>query len=169
MAVRQILLLGNPLLYEKCAAVKREELAGLAEVEGDLHDTLLEFRRRNGSGRALAAPQIGVNKRLVYMHIDNEPTLFINPELDRLSPEMMEVWDDCLSFPGLLVRVRRHRSCRISYRDREWNLREMLLEDDLSELLQHECDHLDGILAVERAIDGKAFSMAGETVSGPVR
>jgi peptide deformylase len=127
-------------------------------VVRDLHDTLMDCRARIGAGRAIAAPQIGVMKRLVYMHID-KPVVFLNPVLDQKSTEMIELWDDCLSFPDLLVRVRRHRSCRIRFRDMQWKPRELALEADLSELLQHECDHLDGVLAVARAIDGQSFAL----------
>ena len=75
---------------------------------------------------------------------------------------MFAVWDDCLCFPDLLVKVRRHRSCRIRYRDPHGHERERFLEDDLSELLQHEYDHLDGILAVSRAIDGRSLALRGQ-------
>jgi peptide deformylase len=88
--------------------------------------------------------------------------VFINPELDMTSKEMIEVWDDCMCFPDLLVRVKRHQSCRISYHNEEWEKKEMRLEGDLSELLQHEFDHLDGILAVSRAIDGRSFALKSQ-------
>ena len=161
MAVREILLLGHPKLYEVCAPVEPEEVAGLRAVVADLHDTMMDFRRRTGAGRAIAAPQIGVMKRLVYMHIDR-PIVFFNPVLDERSEAMVELWDDCMSFPDLLVRVRRHQSCRIRYHDLDWQPQTWHLEGDLAELLQHECDHLDGILAVARALDGHAFALRSE-------
>ena len=161
MAVRDILLLGNPLLYEECSPLELHELADMKPVVKDLHDTLHDFRARYGAGRAIAAPQIGVMKRLVYMDIDR-PVVFINPVLDEKSDDWMELWDDCMSFPDLLVRVRRHRSCMIRYRDLEWNEQEWLLEDDLSELLQHEVDHLNGILAVSRAVGPAAFALRSQ-------
>jgi peptide deformylase len=157
MAVREILLLGNPELWKKSDPVVPGDLAALRSVMTDLHDTLMDFRERYGTGRAIAAPQIGVHKRFVYMHID-APTVFLNPRLEDLSTELFELWDDCMSFPDLLVRVRRHQSCRIVYRDMDWTEQMCTLRDGLSELLQHECDHLDGILAVERAIDGRSFA-----------
>ena len=157
MAAREILLLGNPALYEVSREVGPDELPGIETVVRDLHDTMFDFRSRHGAGRAIASPQIGVLKRLVYMHIDS-PLTFINPVIYDASDEMMDIWDDCMSFPDLLVRVRRHARCRIRFRDLEWNERRMDLEGDLSELLQHECDHLDGILAVMRAIDEKSFA-----------
>jgi peptide deformylase len=129
-------------------------------VVSDLHDTLMAFRREFGPARAVAAPQIGVLKRLVYMHID-APEVFINPVIEEPSEEMFELWDDCMSFPELLVRVRRHRSCRIRYRDLEWNEHTRLLTD-LSELLQHECDHLDGVLATMRALDERSIILRSE-------
>ena len=161
MAVREILLLGNPALYEVCRPVTKEECEGLESVVEDLHDTLVDFRARRGAGRAVAAPQIGVIRRVVYLLVD-EPEVLINPVLDRKSNEMMAVWDDCMSFPDLRVCVWRHRTCRIRYRDLGWNERERTLTDDLSELLQHETDHLDGILAVSRAMNGRAFALQGQ-------
>lgn len=161
MAIREILLLGNPLLYQLCEEVREDELPMIRSAVDDLHDTLMSFRSRHGVGRAIAAPQIGVMKRLVYMNMD-EPTVFLNPVLSDLSEEKFELWDDCMSFPDLLVRVSRHRSCTVSYRDLDWHLNSAALKDDLSELLQHECDHLDGILAVSRAVDEKSFSLSSQ-------
>ena len=161
MAVREILLLGNPKLFEMCEPVQETEIEQIRPIIQDLHDTLMAFRQKYNAGRAIAAPQIGALKRLVYMHI-GEPVVFINPILDLKSPEMMELWDDCMSFPDLLVKVHRHQRCRITYRDENWEERHMALEGDLSELLQHEVDHLDGILAVQRAIDHKSFALRSQ-------
>jgi len=121
-----------------------------------LHDTLLAFRKKHGAGRAIAAPQIGIQKRLLYMYIDH-PVVMINPSLEFPDDEKMEVMDDCMSFPNLLVKVMRYKRCSIHYTDLEKNACKMELEGDLSELLQHEYDHLDGILAVMRGIDEKSF------------
>ena len=161
MTVRDILLLGHPKLYELSDPVEENEIHRMGEVVSDLHDTMMAFREKYGAGRAIAAPQINVMKRLIYMHID-EPTVMINPVIDRKSPEMMVVWDDCMCFPDLLVRVKRHRTCRIVFRDMAWQKREMFLEGDLSELLQHEYDHLDGILAVSRAMDARSFALKSQ-------
>ncbi len=158
MAAREILLLGDPRLYEIAAPIRSDELGSLQSVITDLHDTLIALRETHGMGRAIAAPQISVPKRVIYVHND-KPTVFINPVLDKKSPEMIELWDDCMSFPNLRVKVRRHKSCRITCRDLEWNDFQLDLQDDLSELLQHEYDHLDGILAVARAINGRSFDM----------
>ena len=161
MAVREILQLGNSLLYQPTKELDQSEIEYVQRVVDDLHDTMMAFRKEHGIGRAIAAPQIGEMIRLVYMHID-KPVVFINPILDQLSPEKFRLWDDCMSFPNLLVHVERHRSCRITYRDTSWRLNQMELSGDLSELLQHECDHLDGVLAVSRAIDARSFAYRSE-------
>jgi peptide deformylase len=162
MAVREILLLGNPLLYDVSEPVEQGELARMADVAAELHDTLIDFRKRYGAGRAIAAPQVGVRKRLICMCIHGDVTVFVNPSLSALSVDMMSVWDDCMCFPDLLVRVMRHGTCRLRYRDLRWTEHEMLLEGDLSELLQHEYDHLDGVLAVSRAMDGHSFALRSQ-------
>ena len=161
MAVREIYQLGNKKLYEVSDEVKVEELSQMRQVVEDLHDTMMNFRKVYGVGRAIAAPQIGVMKRVLYMNID-KPVAFINPELVDKSEELMELWDDCMCFPNLLVWVKRHSSLTIRYRDLNWEMQEMKLQGDLSELLQHEYDHLDGILATMRAVDGKSFSFRDE-------
>ncbi|MGI6576146.1 MAG: peptide deformylase [bacterium] len=159
MAVKDILLLGDSRLYEHALQVKQAELPWIQEVIRDLHDTLLDFRKKFGAGRAIAAPQIGVPKRLIYLYINEPPVIFINPQLTDKSDEMMEIWDDCMSFPNLYVKVLRHKKCTITYRDLTWQKNSLPLEGDLAELLQHEYDHLNGILAVSRALDGQSFAL----------
>jgi peptide deformylase len=151
-----ILPLGDPRLYQKCEPVQREELDSLKPVIQDLHDIIFEFRAKYNAGRAIAAPQIGCMKRLIYMHID-KPVVFINPVLSNLSDELFELWDDCMCFPNLLVRLKRHRSLTITYRDENWKEQSWDMKDDLSELLQHEYDHLEGVLATQRAINDQSF------------
>ena len=155
---REILLLGNPALYEISEEVKEEELELLRPVFEDMFDCIRGIRRDYGFGRAIAAPQIGVKKRLICMLTD-QPRVIINPTLEPVGDEMMELWDDCMSFPKLLVRVRRYRRCILRYRDENWQPQELLMEDGMSELIQHEYDHLNGILATMRAVDSKSFAM----------
>lgn len=154
--LEMILPLGDPRLYEVSSPVSQEEVSSLSPVIRDLHEILFEFRARYHAGRAIAAPQIGVLKRLIYMHVE-KPTVIINPVLTDLSKEMFELWDDCMCFPNLLVRLRRHRSLRLTFLDEHWHEHTWTLNDALSELIQHEYDHLDGILATQRAIDDKSF------------
>lgn len=161
MPVKEILLLGNPKLYEISQPIKKEELEKIKQPIQDLHDTLMDFRAKHNCGRAIAAPQIGVMKRLIYMFID-EPRVFINPIIENPSIEMIELWDDCMSFPNLLVKVSRHETIELRYRNEDWQEKNITLKNDLSELLQHECDHLDGILAVARAIDETSFAFKSQ-------
>lgn len=151
-----LLLLGDPRLYAVCEPVERSELPLVKEWVADLDNVMKEVKARYHFGRAIAAPQLGIMKRLIYMNIDR-PVVFINPELIHLSEDLFELWDDCMSFPNLLVRVKRHRSLTIRYMDEQWQSREWDMQDDLSELLQHEYDHLNGVLCTMRAIDEKSF------------
>lgn len=154
--LKEILLLGNDALYKKSLPIEKEELDSIKETVLDLHDTLIDFRKKHNAGRAIAAPQIGVFKRLIYMYID-KPIVFINPILKFDNKEIMEVMDDCMSFPNLLVKVNRYKECTVMYKDIDFINRTIKFEGDLSELIQHEYDHLDGILATMRAIDNKSF------------
>ena len=159
---KKILLLGNPKLYEVSEEIKREELEELRPVFTDLFDCIKGIRRDYGFGRAIAAPQIGVQKRLICILTD-KPYVIINPTLEFVGDEMMELMDDCMSFPNLLVRVRRYRHCILRYLDENWEIQEMRMDDDMAELIQHEYDHLDGILATMRAIDNKSFVIKRES------
>ena len=152
--VKEILLLGNVQLYELSEEVQKEE--DLTELIQNLRDTLLDYRNKYHAGRAIAAPQIGVKKRVIYFNTDKE-IVFVNPMLTFPDNEKMEVLDDCMSFPNLLVKVMRYKRCTITYMTPTWEQKKIELEGDLSELLQHEYDHLDGILATMRAIDNKSF------------
>lgn len=155
---REILLLGDPQLYEISEEVEREELEGLRPVFEDMFDCIRGIRRDYGFGRAIAAPQIGLKKRLICILTD-KPYVILNPTLEFVGEEKMELMDDCMSFPNLLVRVQRYRHCILRYRDENWQEQELRMDDDMSELIQHEYDHLDGILATMRAVDNKSFVM----------
>ena len=130
----------------------------------DLSDTLAGFRDATGYGRGIAAPQIGLLKRVIFIRM--QPAGFcgplINPEIAWLSETSMELWDDCFSFPDLMVRVSRAAQIRVDYQDDRGLKQTIEAEGDLSELLQHEIDHLDGILAVQRAISPQAFATRAE-------
>ena len=153
---RTILLLGDPRLYEPSEEVKREELEQLRPVFADMFDCIKGIRRDYGFGRAIAAPQIGVQKRLICILTD-KPYVILNPQLEFIGDEQMELLDDCMSFPGLLVKVERYRRCTVRCRDLDWRECRFTFEDDLSELIQHEYDHLDGILATMRAVDKRSL------------
>ncbi len=154
--VRDILKLGNPQLYEISEEVTEADKDNLQEWITDLHDTLMNYKKIYGAGRAIAAPQLGIQKRLVYMHTD-KPYVIINPMLTFPDDERYVLMDDCMSFPGLMVKVERYKHADISYLDERFEPQCMHLEGDYAELLQHEYDHLDGILATMRAVDNKSL------------
>ena len=155
-SLAQLLYLGDPRLYEVCEEVVQEDLPEVAAWAERLHEVILAIRAKYGFGRAIAAPQLGIMKRMVYMYTD-KPYIFLNPIITSASEEMMELWDDCMSFPNLLVRLKRHKEIQISYRDAQWQAHTWTIRDDQSELLQHEIDHLDGILCTMRALDDQSF------------
>ncbi|MDB5090672.1 MAG: Peptide deformylase [Mucilaginibacter sp.] len=154
--LNDLLLLGDPRLYETCEAVLKTELPLVKNWVADMDNVMKEIRLKYNFGRAIAAPQLGIMKRLIYMNIDR-PVVFINPQLSGLSDELFELWDDCMSFPNLLVKVKRHQLLTINYLDENWEPHEWKMEGALSELLQHEYDHLNGILCTMRAIDERSF------------
>lgn len=158
MSAREILLLGDERLYRVSEEVREGEVHAIRDVVEDLHDTMAAFRRSHGWGRAIAAPQIGVSKRIVCMNVDT-PLSLVNPVLYDHSAEKLTFWEDCMSFPELLVRLENPRSCRLIYRDLDWREHRVYLEGEMAELLQHEVDHLDGILAVQRVLDGRSIAL----------
>lgn len=164
MAVRKILQLGNPLLWEESAPVERPTSEETGALAGDLDDTLAAFREEHGFGRGIAAPQIGVLKRVIYVRMPDRTFdgPMINPKITWHSDERVELWDACFSLPNLMVRVSRAVKVRVEYFDSAGYVQTLEAEGDLAELLQHEIDHLDGILAVERALSPKSFSTRAE-------
>jgi len=161
MAIKDILLLGNPALTEKSEAVTEAQIDDAIKIGRDLEDTINRFRVKRGWGRAISAPQIGERRRIIFLNVDG-PKLVINPEVSEPSEETMEIWDDCMSFPDLLVKVRRHVSFTMTWRDEEWEPQKARIDGIYSELLQHEIDHLDGVLSVTRAIDDSSFALQSE-------
>jgi threonine dehydratase/peptide deformylase len=149
----EILVLGDARLRARADDVTQVDPGELARLAA----ALAEARARLGFGRAIAAPQIGIARRIIMMNLGAGPFAIVNPEITWRSDEMFDVWDDCLSVPDRLVLVRRHCSISLVFRDGAFRAREWRrLPADLSELLQHEIDHLDGVLMVDRAVDGDA-------------
>lgn len=150
MAARRILQLGDPLLRLISQPIAPLETGAVLQ---DLEDTLSEFRRGHGFGRAISAIQIGARVRVIFMQVDGVRYELINPELTWRSPESFELWDDCFSFPDLMVRLQRHCGVRLTHENRDGSASEIQATGALAELIQHEIDHLDGVLAVDRALD----------------
>ena len=162
MSKLDILQLGNPLLQEVCQPVETSASSTAALVR-DLADTLAAFRAERGFGRAIAAPQVGALARVVVVRVPGGfEAALLNPTIEARSADTFALWDDCFSFPELMVRVRRHVAVTVSYDDEHGARRRVDAERDLAELLQHEIDHLDGILAIERAVDARALCTRAE-------
>ncbi len=161
MAVRPILLLGNPVLREHCRRVRQLTHPTVNRAITDLRDTLLAFRNANGFGRGIAAPQIGLTERIIYVDYEFSGPM-INPVIERRSRKKFMLWDDCFSFPNILVKVERFQEVEVSFRGTDGRQHHLTASGGLSELLQHEIDHLDGILALDRAIDTRHIILRSE-------
>jgi peptide deformylase len=158
MAVQIVLQLGDPQLREVARAVDNPKSPEVAALVKDLADTLAHWRARTGYGRGIAAPQISVGLRVIFLQLPGEkPWPMVNPVITERSAEKIVVWDACLSFLSIFMQVERHREITVRYQDLQarWHEVHAGAERDLSELLQHEIDHLDGILALDRITDIK--------------
>ena len=158
MSVRDVLRMGHPVLRERAKPVERFGTPELRELLQDMRDTMAA---KNGAG--LAAPQIGVGQRLVIFGVDKNPrypdaeevpfTVLVNPKLVILTREIEEDWEGCLSVPGMRGIVPRYTKLRYSGFDIEGNPIERVAEGFHARVVQHECDHLDGILYPQRMTD----------------
>jgi peptide deformylase len=160
MPIRPILQLGDPLLRQRCSLVTNPASNETQELVADLADTLAHWRATTGYGRGIAAPQIGVLERVIFLKLPEvEPWPLINPEIIARSDQKIVVWDACLSFLSIFMQVERRREIRVQYQTLRGETVEIEVGEDrnLSELLQHEIDHLDGILAIDRVIDVKTI------------
>ncbi|MGE0354364.1 MAG: peptide deformylase [Gemmatimonadales bacterium] len=149
MSVHPVRLLGDPILRARCEPITRIRSTAVRVVVDDLRETFRDLKARSGYGRALSAPQIGAPMRIIYVEVD-KPWVLINPEIVDIGYEDFDVWDDCYSIPDLLVRVSRAHRIRVRYQDGKGSWVSADLEGPMAELIQHEIDHLDGVLSVDR-------------------
>ncbi len=162
MSVRNVLKMGDPRLLEKSIAVEPIDAAVLAPLLADMWDTMAE---ENGAG--LAAPQIGILQRVVVFgyrsnsrYPDSPPipeTVLINPVIEPLSEAREQCWEGCLSVPGMRGLVPRYREIRYRGYDQHGEPVERKADGFHSRVVQHECDHLDGILYPQRITDMRNF------------
>jgi peptide deformylase len=160
MAIRPILQLGDPLLRDTSRRVDSAVSREIHDLVTDLSDTLSHWRLKTGYGRGIAAPQLGVLQRVIFLKLpDSDPWPLINPEIIQHSKEKIVVWDACLSFLSIFMQVERWREVKIRYQNLNGETLVVEAGEDrnLSELLQHEIDHLDGILAIDRVTDLKTI------------
>ncbi len=171
MAVREVLRMGHPGLREKAKPV---EAFGTPELRALFEDMKETMAAKNGAG--LAAPQIGVPQRVVIFGVDHNPrypdaeevpfTVLVNPKLVMLTREVEEDWEGCLSVPGMRGVVPRYTKLRYSGFDIEGNPIERVAEGFHARVVQHECDHLDGILYPQRMTDMSRFGFNEELFPG---
>jgi peptide deformylase len=159
--------MGNKLLRQRAEEITEFNSMELSRLIQDMRDTM---QAENGAG--LAAPQIGVSQRLVIFGVNKNPrypdapevpeTILINPIITPLDAAMDEAWEGCLSLPGLRGLVPRYRHIRYSGFDAQGNPFEIEASDFHARVVQHECDHLDGVLYPQRIRDLRQFAYTEE-------
>ena len=162
MPIRPVLRMGDPVLLQKAAPVERFDTPELHALIQDMKDTMADM---NGAG--IAAPQIGVSQRVVIFGIEHNPrypgaeevpfTVLINPVIEPIGNEMEEGWEGCLSVPGMRGIVPRYTHLRYTGFDQFGNPIDRTVDDFHARVVQHECDHLDGILYPMRIEDLTRF------------
>jgi len=160
--IREVLKMGDPRLLELARSVERFDAAELQALLTDMRDTMAH---QNGAG--LAAPQIGVGLRVVIFGVHANPrypdveevpdTVLINPVIEPLGAEMEEDWEGCLSVPGMRGWVPRYQRLRYAGFDEKGQPFERTVQGFHARVVQHECDHLDGILYPRRIRDLTRF------------
>jgi len=161
VSVRSILQLGNPALREPSSPVPEPDAESVRRLGVDLRDTLLEHRRRTGYGRGIAAPQLDTRLRIVHVELEGSRTL-VNPVVTARSDETMELWDSCFSYFTIAFPVLRHVLVEVAYQDLNGRDHRLQAVGHLAELLQHEIDHLEGVLAIDRVTDVRRICSIGE-------
>lgn len=158
MAVRRVVKMGEPVLYQKATPVEKFGTPELDQLIADMFDTMAAY---NGAG--LAAPQIGVSLRVVIFGVESNPrypgtevvptTILINPKLHPIGDETEDGWEGCLSVPGLRGMVTRHKALRYTGFDQRGAPIDRTVSGFHARVVQHECDHIDGILYPMRLKD----------------
>lgn len=152
--IKRICQLGDPVLRAVSSAVPTTELETKETLQliADLRDTLRHFQHEHNTGRGIAAPQIGITKRVIYIETKDYNYTLINPRYLYKSTEMFEVWDSCFSYWGFEFKVRRHQEVHIEYLSPVGESMILEASGGLAELLQHEIEHLDGHAAIDQLI-----------------
>ncbi|MFZ8826807.1 MAG: peptide deformylase [Armatimonadota bacterium] len=144
MAVRKVIVLGNPILRQKAKPVRQ-----ITKAERQLIDDLLETMDAH-EGVGLAAPQVGILQRIFVARWEGETFVLVNPEIEWRSKETVAGMEGCLSIPGVQGKVVRHEQIRVRALNADGNPIVLQPEGWLARIFQHEIDHLDGILILDR-------------------
>ena len=165
MTVLPIVSVGHPTLRQRAREVSPDEV-GSEEVQSLIADLIDTMRAANGAG--LAANQVGVPLRVAVIEVDHNPrypykppiplTVVVNPVIEPLDDELVEINEGCLSVPNLRGNVSRHVNVRVRYLDRHGGARDEVKRGLTAGTFQHECDHLDGVLFLDRVTDPTTFS-----------
>ncbi len=171
MAIRTVLRMGDPRLLEPSRPVEKFDVPELHALIADMRDTMQAL---NGAG--LAAPQIGIGLQVVIFGIDHNPrypdaetvphTVLVNPALDAVGEEMEEGWEGCLSVPGMRGLVPRYMNLRYRGFDQYGGAIDRAVSGFHARVVQHECDHLAGILYPMRIRDLRNFGFTRELFPG---
>ena len=169
MSLLKVARMGHPVLRARAREVERAELkhSSLQKLIDDMIDTMHEYH-----GVGLAAPQIHESVRIFVAAIhpaeeepllpDSEPMVFINPVITPVGPDVREDWEGCLSIPDIRGRVPRARAIKVSALDRSGGKIEIASQDFPARVIQHETDHLDGVLFFDRMRSFETLSYLDE-------
>ena len=150
MAVKKIIKVGNELLRKKSSSITNFGTKKLKQLKEDLYDTLIAFRKKHQLGRGIAAVQIGVLKKAIYIKMKGFEDFLINPKIIFKSKKKSWYWDSCFSADAaFFIKVLRHFEIEVEYFDFNGNKKVIKAKDHLAELLQHEIDHLQGKLFID--------------------
>ena len=165
MTVREIVTVGHPVLRERAVEVDPADVAG-DELQGLIADLIDTMRAASGAG--LAANQIGVPRRVAVIEVNHNPrypykppiplTVVINPIIEAIDDELVEINEGCLSVPDLRGSVHRHVNIRVRWLDEHGSPHDEVRRGLTAGTFQHECDHLDGVLFLDRVGDPTTFT-----------
>ena len=166
MSILKIARLGHPILYKKASLVDNITEPGIKKLIHDMSETMIDYK-----GIGLAAPQVHISEQIIVFRLieDQEKesneikiTALINPRIIKTSEETDNQWEGCLSIPGMLGLVKRHSSISYEGFDMSGNKVQQKAEGRHARIVQHECDHLDGIVITHRLVDRNAYGYADE-------
>ncbi len=171
MAIQKVLKMGDPILLQVAAPVANFDSPELHELLSDMRDTMAAL-----SGAGIAAPQIGASQQVVIFGIDHNPrypdaeavpfTVLINPTLEFIGDELEEGWEGCLSVPGMRGMVPRYKQLRYRGFDEKGQAIDRTVNDFHARVVQHECDHLIGMLYPMRIKDFRNFGFVDTLFPG---
>ena len=166
MSILKIARLGHPILYQKAALIEDITQRDIKNLVQDMTETMLDAK-----GIGLAAPQVHVSKQIIVFREQEDKeaenkeikiVVIINPKIYKISDDTDNQWEGCLSIPGMLGLVKRHSSISYEGFDMSGNKIQQNAEGLHARIVQHECDHLNGIVFTHRLVDKKAYGYEDE-------